>query len=324
MTQAEKRSEAVRLMKSRAKMNTYTNGGDRKYFFGKPDNAPGNTSQKGFSDCSSAVRAAIRAAAGVDIGSNTDAQVRNRAKGRVVDMTDGYYPDESRLLPGDCLYFKGNTSHVLDVGHVEMYTGKNECYGHGSGTGPNKHDLKSYCKGRSNSKKRYFMAIRWILDGDTTPTNRTLRKGDVGADVAKLQGDLITLGYDVGQWGADGEFGAATESAVKAYQTAKGLEADGIAGEKTRTALAADLDALGDDDNPAEPGEPEGNLIVKDGSWNVRTGPGTGYPVAATVHGGDKLAEVKADGWTPVLINGEVRWISDKALAGNSNSKSEG
>lgn len=314
MTTKEKRMEAVRLMKSRARKNAYTNGGDRKYFFGKPDNVPGNTSQKGFSDCSSAVRAAIRAAAGVDIGSNTDAQVRNRARGVVVDTTDGYYPDESKLLPGDCLYFKGNTAHVLNVGHVEMYTGDNECYGHGSGTGPNRHNLKDYCKGRASAKKRYFMAIRWILDSGTPDDPRTLKRGMVGVDVAKLQGDLITLGYDVGKWGADGEFGAATEAAVKAYQTAKGLEADGIAGEKTLSAIAADLDALGDADDPSEPAQPDGNLAVRDGSWNVRTGPGTAYPIAKTVHGGDRLAEVNADGWTPVRIDGEVKWLSEKAI----------
>lgn len=313
MTTNEKRLEAVRLMKSRTRKNTYTNGGDRKYFFGKPDNVVGNTTQKGWSDCSSAVRAAIKAAAGIDIGSNTDSQVRNRAKGVVVDATDGYYPDESKLLPGDCLYFKGNTSHALDVGHVEMYTGKNECYGHGSGTGPNRHNLRDYCKGRATAKKRYFMAIRWIVDAGGAPSRRTLKRGMEGADVARLQGDLIALGYDVGRWGADGDFGAGTESAVIAYQTAKGLEADGAVGEKTWAALDADMDRKGDPDFPAEP-EPTGNLTVADGSWNVRTGPGTAYPIAKTVRGGDRLTEVTAGDWRPVLVDGEVRWISRKAL----------
>ena len=130
------RELAAGYMKSRKGKNSYTQGGNRVYFFGKPDNEPGNTTQRGYSDCSSAVRASIRAAAGIDIGSNTSAQINNRGKGAVVDQTDGYYPDESRLQPGDCLYFKGNTGHPMDVGHVEMYTGSNECYGHGSGTGP--------------------------------------------------------------------------------------------------------------------------------------------------------------------------------------------
>ena len=313
MNATEKRAEAVRLMKSRAKLNTYTNGGDRKYFFGKPDNVPGNTNQKGWSDCSSAVRKAIMAAAGIDIGSNTDAQLRNRAKGVVVDTTDGYYPDESKLLPGDCLYFKGNKYHTLDVGHVEMYTGANECYGHGSGTGPTRHVLRDYCKGRASSAKRYFMAVRWIVDSDGDTSRRTLRKGDMGADVALLQGNLIALGFDCGAWGADGDFGAATDAAVRAYQTARRLEVDGIVGANTWAALDADIDGQNDDET-AKPGEPEGNLTVKSGSWNVRTGPGTDYAIAAVVHGGDKLSEIMPTGWVPVLYNGEIRWISEKAV----------
>ena len=171
------RADAVSYMKSRKKKNSYTQGANRIYFFGKPNNTPGNTTQKGYSDCSAAVRAAIKAATGIDIGSNTSAQINNRKKGIVVDETTGYYPDESKLLPGDCLYFKGNTSHPLDVGHVEMYTGPNECCGHGSGTGPTVKNLKTYCKSRANKKKRYFMAIRWILDDAETEPAKPIENG---------------------------------------------------------------------------------------------------------------------------------------------------
>lgn len=315
MSAQEKRAEAVRLMKSRVKMNTYTNGENRKYFFGKPDNRPGNTTQKGYSDCSSACRKAIMGASGIDIGSNTDAQIRNRARGIIVDQTSGYYPDESKLIPGDCLYFKGNRSHAMDVGHVEMYTGKNECYGHGSGVGPNRHNLKSYCKSRASASKRYFMAIRWIVDGEEQP-RRTLKEGCEGSDVAKLQGDLITLGYSCGKWGADGDFGSATSEAVKAFQTKKKLTADGIVGEKTWAALEAAMEALGDTDEDEVPEKADGTIAVAEGSWNVRTGPGVKYAVAGIVRQGDKLEEVKAGDWKPVVYNGEVCWISKKALKG--------
>lgn len=171
-TASEKRALAVQYMKDRVKKNSYTQGSKRTYFFGYPDNVPGNTSQKGYSDCSAAVMKAIKAAAGINIGSNTSAQINNRAKGLIVDETSGNYPDESKLLPGDCLYFKGNSSHPMDVGHVEMYTGPNQCIGHGSGTGPTIKNLKTYCKGRAG-KKRYFMAIRWILDDGETASGNT-------------------------------------------------------------------------------------------------------------------------------------------------------
>ena len=60
-----------------------------------------------------------------------------------------------------------------------------------------------------------------------------LKKGSSGGTVKALQFLLIGYGFDCGTWGPDGEFGTATEKAVRAFQTAKGLEADGIVGEKT-------------------------------------------------------------------------------------------
>lgn len=62
---------------------------------------------------------------------------------------------------------------------------------------------------------------------------RTLRKGMKGEDVKQLQEALINLGYALGKCGADGDFGSATKRAVEAFQKAKGLKADGIAGKAT-------------------------------------------------------------------------------------------
>jgi len=168
MTRDEQRKEAVRLMKSREKRNEYTNGGKRNQFFGVPEGADG------FSDCSSAVRACIERAAGIDIGRNTDRQIRNllAGRGKLIDAGSGgrKYPDETLLKPGDCIYFRGNTSHVKNVGHVEMYTGPNECWGHGSGTGPNRHDLKAYCDYRAKEARTiYLCAVRWIPDDEAAP-----------------------------------------------------------------------------------------------------------------------------------------------------------
>ncbi|WP_294157325.1 C40 family peptidase [uncultured Selenomonas sp.] len=60
------------------------------------------------------------------------------------------------------------------------------------------------------------------------------RMGDQGSDVAEIQGQLASLGYDVA---ADGDFGPATAEAVKAFQVARGLDADGLVGPSTYTAL---------------------------------------------------------------------------------------
>ena len=69
----------------------------------------------------------------------------------------------------------------------------------------------------------------------TIATNKTLRKGDVNSSVKAMQTRLIDLGYLTGS--ADGNFGAQTYKALKAFQTANALEADGIAGKATLTAL---------------------------------------------------------------------------------------
>ena len=66
--------------------------------------------------------------------------------------------------------------------------------------------------------------------------NGTLKEGSTGADVKTLQAKLIELGYLTGK--ADGVFGQKTMAAVKAFQKANKLNADGVAGAKTLQQLA--------------------------------------------------------------------------------------
>ena len=78
---------------------------------------------------------------------------------------------------------------------------------------------------------------------ETTPAEETprtiLKRGMKGEDVRRLQQRLIELGYALPKYGADGEYGSETATAVKAFQLDRGLEADGIAGEATLAALYA-------------------------------------------------------------------------------------
>ena len=233
MSATELRNQVVALYKSRMSKNKYTQGADRGCFFGKPEGT-----NPGYSDCSSSVRAVYKRVLGVDIGSNTDAQVRSK-RGTVVDTTTGLYPNEDNLRPGDTLYFKGNSSHTEGVGHVELYIGKGQCAGHGSGTGPKVHNLRNYCRGRGQSK-RYYKAVRWIPDDEeispATPT--TGQQGTVvitggsvwvrsgaGAANAKLgvvhKGDVLNrTGADTDVWrgvnyGGQAAFVSARYSAIK-------------------------------------------------------------------------------------------------------------
>lgn len=63
----------------------------------------------------------------------------------------------------------------------------------------------------------------------------TLRKGDRGADVKRLQEMLNSRGYDCGT--ADGIFGKRTLAAVTLFQIDNGLSDDGIVGTKTWAVL---------------------------------------------------------------------------------------
>ena len=64
-----------------------------------------------------------------------------------------------------------------------------------------------------------------------------LKKGAKGESVRAMQLLLIGYGFPMEGYGADGSFGGATERALKAYQSANGLEADGSCGRKTWTKL---------------------------------------------------------------------------------------
>lgn len=65
----------------------------------------------------------------------------------------------------------------------------------------------------------------------------TCRKGSKGGITKLIQEKLMALGYSLPRYGADGSFGNETVEAVKAFQRAKGLTADGIVGKNTWRAL---------------------------------------------------------------------------------------
>lgn len=81
-----------------------------------------------------------------------------------------------------------------------------------------------------------FMGAESDKKEESDPTNSelpTLHKGDKGESVRALQILLIGRGIKCGWWGADGDFGSCTESAVKEYQEKNGLTVDGICGQHT-------------------------------------------------------------------------------------------
>ena len=139
--------------------------------------------------------------------------------------------------------------------------------------------------------------------------NRILRNGDEGEDVKAMQTNLIRLGYSCGRWGADGDFGDATEMALKKFQEEHGLEADGEFGPKSKEAMDK---AIADIERPHD--DPKRVKIVG-GNCYVRSAPNTDGKVLGVAHDGDTLTyggQTSENGWNLVEYKGENGWVSGK------------
>jgi hypothetical protein len=75
------------------------------------------------------------------------------------------------------------------------------------------------------------------------PAAGRLQRGDTGEDVVTLQKALLALKLDPGS--PDGTFGDSTEAAVISFQSANGLDPDGVVGGETMRKLNAALKAHG-------------------------------------------------------------------------------
>ena len=70
-----------------------------------------------------------------------------------------------------------------------------------------------------------------------TVTSTILRKGSAGPEVKSLQKKLLQIGYYLGSYGADGDYGDATVTAVRKFQKDNSLAVDGEAGPNTLAAV---------------------------------------------------------------------------------------
>ena len=148
--------------------------------------------------------------------------------------------------------------------------------------------------------------------------DRVLRNGSEGADVEELQTLLIKLAekqndtaYLVGSYGADGDFGDSTESAVRAFQRDYALSIDGIVGAKTLDRLYAALESGGDG-----PVEKQDEVSIFGGSAYIRTEPDISGAILGTVHSGDRYpyaGETSENGWNKIVYAPEAEgWVSGK------------
>ena len=139
--------------------------------------------------------------------------------------------------------------------------------------------------------------------------DRILKNGMDGDDVKELQTMLISLDYDCGIWGADGEFGDSTQQAVERFQTAHGCMVDGEVGPETLAALEKAMEAA------EAPVKDARYVQIVNGNCYVRSAPNTESRKLGVVHRGDILdyqGEQSADGWNLVEFDGKNGWVSGK------------
>lgn len=159
-------------------------------------------------------------------------------------LSKGKRTDGKELKPGTAVFvYKDDRKRYT---HIGLYIGDGkviEAYGTQKGV-----ILGSVTDSKWNRwgemKKVDFSDVETSAPEDpehTTPeapeTRKTLSKGDKGEKVKILQEQLLRLGYPLPKYGADGDFGKETETAVKAFQMDYGLTADGVVGAKTYDAL---------------------------------------------------------------------------------------
>ncbi len=170
-------------------------------------------------------------------GSNTMWKKYMVAKGA---LSKGKRTDGQELKPGTAVFKNSGTNYY----HVGLYIGDDtviEAKGTSSGvvtSAVSTWHAWGEMKGVDYSDVSTDAPVVQPTEEDSALGTRLLKRTSPymrGDDVKALQAMLNVLGYDCGA--VDGIFGNMTKAAVLAFQTAKGLAADGIVGPLTRDEL---------------------------------------------------------------------------------------
>ena len=93
-----------------------------------------------------------------------------------------------------------------------------------------------------------------------------LKRGSKGVGVKAMQTALLSLGFSLPRFGADGDFGAETEAAVRAFQVAHSLPATGAWDAVSQAKLEALLQP--EDENEDEP-VPDDVVQLPRAAWDA-------------------------------------------------------
>ena len=169
----------------------------------------------------------------------TDPEYATRVYREACELT-AYWCTMYHLNPHETVSFKGQQVPVI----IDHRTS------HDLGLGNNHGDVKHWFPkviGKTLEDIRDDVAAL-MENGGITIEVTSMRRGASGSDVKAMQVQLLELGYNLGTYGpdkngADGSFGAVTESAIKDFQLNHDLPVTGIADSATLAAIRAALEA---------------------------------------------------------------------------------
>lgn len=141
---------------------------------------------------------------------------------------------------GDQIFFWNSTKS--DVAHTGLVYAVDSSYVY-TVEGNTSSASGVVANGGAVEKKKYSLSYGRIYGYGRPNYDPSIRNylmiGDNGKEVKEMQEKLIKLGYSCGTSGADGDFGAATDEALKKFQKENGLVADGEYGAQSKAKVEA-------------------------------------------------------------------------------------
>lgn len=194
---------------------------------------------------------------------------------------------ESIGILGIGLYETSSDGHFV---HIDTRTTKSFWYGQGQA-------YRSTFGGATSINNVTSNTSTSTSSTSTSATTSTVLKyGSSGDKVKKLQKNLISLGYSLGNSGADGDYGSLTEAAVIKFQGEYGgLGKDGKAGNQTLNAINAAVNSKAF------------RVKITANVLNVRSGAGTNYDVVSNIRKDTiRLVLEEKEGWGKIS-NGWIK-----------------
>lgn len=145
---------------------------------------------------------------------------------------------------------------------------------------------------------------------DTPSRTYLYMKGMQGPEIQYLQSNLIMLGYSLPKYGADGDYGEETATAVRAFQKDQMREQTGNMTQEDMDIMNAVMKDL-----YAHHAIEKNKEVIATGNVYTRFEPNVQAKSAGVLYKNETapyLGETSDNGWNKIMYDGKVCWVSGK------------